>query len=538
VSQLETRGVERRAEASRWSRRWALLVLVPLAIFVTTGLRGIDFGFHWDESYHFSTLRDALEDGTLLPSGFRYPSISHWLCVAGLTPELLRDADAAAPVSRRLIEALDSHDYLLHVRAIFLFVSSLSLLPVFALVWIWRRSPFEAFLAAALLGGSWELAYHSRWVAPDGVLMTFAAFTLLGATAASLDPTRRMALVGAALAAGLACGTKWPAGLLLLPVGLAAWFAVERATRRTRLLALLGVGGWFTLAYLVSTPGTLLDAGTVLKALQVQQGRYGSGHLGHTVARGPEHLLKVFEYLSLAFFSRFPLVSLAFMGASVLGVVSLVRESSRLALVFGSFPLAYLLFFSAYPVMIPRNYLVLAPFLAVLAARGIVVLVRGLPRGAARGAALAGVAALLLLDAAWLVHAAESIRVEDKSVFVRELASYLDEHPDTRYAASGTILRHLRQQGGAPRSHVAALSLDEADEVVVYASEAYGHLVGLRTRHDLTRATFGPLDVNFNYYPSWLGEDRIVVLPAFRYPRRPFLSPEEAPPNLRPGLAR
>jgi hypothetical protein len=538
VSQFETRGVERPAEASRWSRRWVLLALVPLAIFVTTGLRGLDFGFHWDESYHFSTLRDALERGTLLPSGFRYPSISHWLCVAGLAPELLQHADTEVSVSQRLIEALDSHDYLLRVRAIFLWVSSLSLLPVFALVWIWRRNPFEALLAAALLGGSWELAYHSRWVAPDGVLTTFAACTLLGTTVACLAPERRMALVGGALAAGAACGTKWPAGLLLLPVWLAAWFGVERATRRTQMLALLGVSGWFTLAYLVSTPGTLLDAGTLLEALQVQQGRYGSGHLGHTVGRGPEHLLRVLEYFSLAFFSRFPLVSLVSLGASAVGVVSLVRESRRLALVFGSFPLAYLLFFSAYPVMIPRNYLVLAPFLAVLAARGIVVLVQRLPRGAPRRLALAGVGALLLLDAGWLVHAGESIRVGDKAVFVRELARYLDAHPDTRYAASETILRHLRQQGGTPHPHVAPRPLEDADEVVFYASEAYGRLVGLRTRHDLTRATFGPLDVNLNYYPSWLGEDRIVVLPAALYPRQPFLPPENTPPLLRPGFAR
>jgi hypothetical protein len=538
VSQLETRGVERPAEASRWSGRWALLVLVPLAIFVTTGLRGLDFGFHWDESYHVSTLRNALEEGTLLPSGFRYPSVSHWLCVLGLAPELLRNADAEVPVSQRLIEALDGHDYLLRVRAIFLFASSLSLLPVFALVWIWRQNPFEALLAAALLGGSWELAYHSRWVAPDGVLVTFAAFTLLGTTLTCLAPKRRMALVGGALAAGAACGTKWPAGLLLLPVLLTAWLGVVGAARRTRLVALFGVGGWFTLAYLVTTPGTFLDASTMLEALQVQQGRYGSGHLGHTVGRGPEHLWRVLEYFSFAFFSRFPLVSLVLLGASVLGVVSLARESGRLALVFGSFPLAYLLFFSAYPVMIPRNYLVLAPFLAVLAARGIVVGVHQFPRGAPRRVALAGVAALLLLDAAWLVHAGESIRVGDKAIFVRELASYLDDRPDTRFAASETILRHLRQQGGPPRPHVAPRPLEEADEVVFYASEAYGHLVGLRTRHDLTRATFGPLDVNLNYYPSWLGEDRIVVLSAAHYPRRPFRLPEETPPMLRPGFAR
>jgi hypothetical protein len=231
-------------------------------------------------------------------------------------------------------------------------------------------------------------------------------------------------------------------------------------------------------------------------------------------------------------------VSLVFFGATVVGAASLVRESRRLALVVGSFPLSYLLFFSAYPVMIPRNYLVLAPFLAVVAARGIVVLVGWLPRRALRRAAIAAVGALLLLDAAWLIHAGESIRVGDKAVFVRELARYVDAHPETRYAASETILRHLPQLDGKPRAHVAPPPLAEADDVIFYASEGYGHLVGLRTRHDLTRATFGPLDVNLNYYPSWLGEDRIVILPAAHYPRHPLLRPEDTPPMLRPGFAR
>ena len=74
--------------------------------------------------------------------------------------------------------------------------------------------------------------------------------------------------------------------------------------------------------------------------------------------------------------------------------------------------------------------------------------------------------------------------------------------------------------------------------MIFYASEAYGHIAGLRTRHDLARATFGPLEVNFNYYPSWLGEDRIVVLPASRYPREPIVPPEHLPPQLRPGFAK
>ena len=207
VSDPDRRGDQR--PFSRGLAGW--LVLLPLLVFVVSGLRGLDFGFHWDESYHVGTLQEALEEGTILPGKFRYPSVSHWLCVAALAPELL-SAPSEGTLREHLILSLEAQDYLLRVRAIFLVVTALALVPLFALVWSWR-GPLEAWLAASLLGGSWEVAYHARWLAPDGVLVTLAAVVLLGAVRACLEPARRGSLVMAALAAGAACGTKWPAAL-------------------------------------------------------------------------------------------------------------------------------------------------------------------------------------------------------------------------------------------------------------------------------------------------------------------------------------
>ena len=39
--------------------------------------------------------------------------------------------------------------------------------------------PLEAALASLLLLSSWEIAYHARWVAPDGLMMSAAAFAIL-----------------------------------------------------------------------------------------------------------------------------------------------------------------------------------------------------------------------------------------------------------------------------------------------------------------------------------------------------------------------
>ncbi|MEN8184947.1 MAG: hypothetical protein ABFS46_20695, partial [Myxococcota bacterium] len=487
--------------------------------------------------YHVGNLRDALDSGTLLPAGFRYPSLSHWLCLAALAPEAIAGRGAAdgSPLGERLLAALAAPETLLRIRTLFLVVCSLSLLPVLALVLRWRGRVFEAFVAAALLGTSWEVAYHARWLAPDGVVMTFAALTLFGSIHACLRPGRSWPLVVAALAAGFACGTKWTAGLLLLPVLMAGWIGTAGLPRALRLRRLAGLVAGFGVAYLLTTPGTLLDPGAVLRALELQQGTYASGHLGHTVARGPGHLLKVFEYLGLVLFSHYPLFALACFGLSLVGAHAIFREAKTLAVVFASFPVAYLLFFSLYPVMIPRNYLVLAPFLAVLAARGVSEIRDRLPGRMLRGVFVAAVSAMLLIDAAWLVQAGESIRSADGRKHLHGLAAYLDAHPDTRFAASEQIRGQLRRLDGRVRENVTSGPLREVDEVVFYASESYPYVVALRPRYDLSRAWFGPYEVNFNFYPSWLGSDRIVVLPAERYPRRPGLPPDRVPEKLRPG---
>ena len=46
---------------------------------------------------------------------------------------------------------------------------------LYRLVLTWRGSRIEALLAASLLALSWEVSYHTRWVAPDGLLMQFSA---------------------------------------------------------------------------------------------------------------------------------------------------------------------------------------------------------------------------------------------------------------------------------------------------------------------------------------------------------------------------
>ncbi len=88
-------------------RRWLRLLLAALppvvlfALFVVTGFRGIDFGYHWDEvDWQLKPVQEMVQTGLLMPRAAIYPAFAKWLI---LWPALLRGRreDARGRVSSR-----------------------------------------------------------------------------------------------------------------------------------------------------------------------------------------------------------------------------------------------------------------------------------------------------------------------------------------------------------------------------------------------------------------------------------------------------
>lgn len=115
------------------------------------------------------------------------------------------------------------------------------------------------------------------------------------------------------------------------------------------------------------------------------------------------------------------------------------------------------------------------------------------------------------------------------------MLSWVDAHPDTRFAVSAGVRRALARQRLAERPNVVDGAPWDADQAIFLASEEYARVLGARPGFGLTETWFGPYEVNFDFYPSWLGSDRVVVMRSDHLPRRPWLRPEQMPPNLRPG---
>ena len=507
-----------RMRARPWGRAGLLAapVVAMVALFTVTGFRGVDFGFHWDETdWQIKPVREMVASGILLPRAAIYPTFGKWLTFlpalpAGAKAALAKGADPRK-VQAAMTAAIDEPTYLLKVRRLYVLVSAFAIVWIYAAVLALRRPPWEALVAAAGLGLSWEYAYHARWVATDCLAVQFASL-LLFALAMFRRTGRRAWLYAAAAAAGLAAGSKYPAVVLVVPVMLAGALALPARDVRAQITRLAAVGGISFAVYLFTTPATVLDPFAFIEKLREISHNYSSGHGKYSSANTLDHLRLVFTYLSVTYFSPYRVVAVVMAAATIAGGVVWARSDRRFAAVLIGFPLAFIAFFcSKYVTCIVRNYLLVVPFLTVLAARGVAEAAARLPNLWARRALAGGLAAVALAHAVWLVSAGESIRHRDPNQQVRQAVAYVKEHAGTRFRVSPKVRENAAQQNLALPANVTDGA--DAQEIVFFArDEGPGEADWKPNDPWLTRAVFGPREVNFNWYSSWMGYDRVVAM--------------------------
>jgi 4-amino-4-deoxy-L-arabinose transferase-like glycosyltransferase len=500
-------------------------VLLPLIILIGTGLRGLDFGTHWDEKYYqIRPVRTMLTTGILLPQYYGYPSFNYWVNAAGLLPDAVAALKEKKGTEEQLLDALDSSAYHIRLRAIYLVITSLSVLWVYLLVLTWRQSWIEALLAALFLGMSWEVAYHIRWVATDGMLMQFGALTILLTMVAQMKTETRWWHYLAAAAAALGFGTKYPGGLLIVPVLLSVYLLWDKRSYRSLASTWVKSVFIFVGVYLVTTPATILQPVEFLKGIVYEINHYSTGHAGHTVSSGLQHGWRMLVYFSSILFSHYaPIAWFCFL-LVVVGGYALVKESFKAAMLFLCFPVLYLLYFCTQRAMVARNLLVVVPFLAILAARGAMFLwgklkfkSKVLSLGNFRFTVLQSVFAAFIVtvfavNAVWLVYAAETIADRRTDRFVRETAAYISTNGSHRFFLSPRVQARLTKIEKTPFANVTD-DPSQADRVILYSSEGQRRWQDWQANNFwLTETWFGPYEMNFNVYPNWWGDERIVVM--------------------------
>src|SRR4051794_16928522 len=74
-----------------WPLASIVLLLGSLSIFLWTGIRGVDYGRHWDEvGYQIEPVKTMVKTGIFLPQLYIYPSFDYWLNLGVATPEIVR----------------------------------------------------------------------------------------------------------------------------------------------------------------------------------------------------------------------------------------------------------------------------------------------------------------------------------------------------------------------------------------------------------------------------------------------------------------
>jgi hypothetical protein len=506
------------------------LLLAVFGLSFTFGALGIDFGEHWDQRKIVKTVTTTYQTGILLPGWYNYPSLSYKLMMLaslpdaaavvlsdrGITPQLVDieyAADGVLSISEKVQEVLKSSAFPLRARLFFLFVTLLTGFWTYALARQLGAARWAALFSAALLFSSWEFAYHARWIAPDGLLTQFGILTLL-LVMLSLSASGYKRLVWlflSAVAAGLTCGAKYYGGMFLLPVLLAAFAYIRQQKLSYRELALLGSGLLvvFAATFLISTPGALVEPMRFYKDVSFEVYHYGNGHFGYTVQAGMEHFTRYMTYLIFAGFSPYPpLALLAFLLAMV-GVYGLLKQRQGWwpVILFLFIPVLHIGYMSQQKVLFVRNSLIVLPFVAILAAQGITFLWQWRPLSGPAGRVVMGILAvgLLAVNFTWQYNAAQSIQNRGQVDFRANLSAYIQSYPKVSFYLSPQA-QELVEDLSFPN----VVADPQQAEKFVYFSRETNNL--LANRFGLYEPPYGPYEVNLNYYPSWDGDSRLVVI--------------------------
>jgi Dolichyl-phosphate-mannose-protein mannosyltransferase len=251
--------------------------LVGLAVVLVAGLalrlvsigHGLPFSFHADEAFHFTKRAIAMvRHGDLDPRYFQNPSgFTELVYVAervrflafrpfGSGAELLarwRTDPTPIWVTARVVAALTC---MVGVAAVFAVGRRL-----------WNAS--VGLVAAALLSFAFLPVAYSRYALTDVGVFAPVALAALAVVLIAEDGRRRW-FVAAGAAVGLACGFKYTAGVLVVPLALAV---VVRARRDEALAVLVSAAlavAAAVVVFLVTTPYFALDLDRALYQIKVQ----------------------------------------------------------------------------------------------------------------------------------------------------------------------------------------------------------------------------------------------------------------------------
>ncbi|HEX2661009.1 MAG TPA: hypothetical protein VHU40_22165 [Polyangia bacterium] len=514
------------------TRPWpaAILLLGLIATFVGIGLGGLDFGGHWDEWYHVAGVQGCVNRLSLLPEplsyggpyftlGFPVVMADQWRNIVGMLHDLRTQpvsVDVSALPAVVAFKAgatalLNTSNYVMRVRSVFLIVTSLSALWAYlAILRCWPRRTGAALAAAAFMALSWELGYHARWIAIDTPLAQFSAlelFLFCGAWHARGQSATLRWYCGAAAAAGAVFASKLTGLFAVMPILVTPLVIPGILRWRTRLLrVLLGAAVFFLVSFALS-PEFYLDPLHFLNVI-----RSGSTDYNTTPINNPhyvgnlEHSLRLFLWYIAAFPSPVPAIAMFFSLLGAVGLGDLLRRRTRMTLTWFSFIGLLTVVFARNHLLIVRQYLMIAPFVALCFGRGVAVVWDLLRQRSARVAPVlvvlvcAGFATNIVVESVKAWHVTHD---SDDSVSDDAAHDLLTEKEPVRMTHA--VFERLKTRiGDAYACRPANVNDASVKHMLIYNADY--EWMGNRIR--AFRHTYGGAEVNLNFYTAWSGRLR------------------------------
>jgi hypothetical protein len=249
--------------------------------------------------------------------------------------------------------------------------------------------------------------------------------------------------------------------------------------------------------------------------VQWEIAHYSRGHGGYSVVPGWEHFSKLFVYLTTTFLSKNAALATAAAALVVAGAAYLVKTQARVGAWFLSLPVLYCVYMSSQRVMIVRNYQLLLPFFAVLMGWGLLAATAA-TRARPRLQLLVGTAAALFVVYNLGVATTSSlgIRRPRESSPGSAIEARLSSSPGTRFFLSAASLNAVGAEAPSRHANVVAQAA-RADEIIFFSKEISDWRVFPANVPGRYRTLWSRSDeVNWDYYPSWLGYDRALEVPA------------------------
>ena len=379
------------------SRRQPLLFLVLLiALGAWLRLRGIGFGlpavYNPDEVSIMSRAL-AFASGDLNPHNFLYPTLYFYLLFAWM---------GAYFVAAWIVGAIPSvtafqQSFFLDPTAVYLAGRALTVLfGVAAITGVWRIGSRiwsgSAGLAAACFLAVAPFAvrdaHYVKHDVPTTAALVAAFLAIAWLSESSPDNRSRHAWVAGALA-GIATSMHYYAVFIAVPLAIAVWLAWPEESVAPRLRRIATTGAIAALAFFLGSPFLLAEPLTAIRDVRANRQIV----IDRAVESASGWFPSATEYGRMLAIDAtgWPIALLA-----VIGVIALARARSRLAWLFLSFPIAFLLFISN-TVAATRYVNPVLPFIAIAAGIGVSAVGAAIADARTRAAAVTAVT----IAAAW-----------------------------------------------------------------------------------------------------------------------------------------